>query len=68
MTDLVVLPADYPNWLTSLKQRILVTQQRAVLAVNRELVLLYWQIGHGILERRQVQGWGARSSTGWRSI
>lgn len=60
MTDLVVLPADYPNWLTSLKQRILVTQQRAVLAVNRELVLLYWQIGRDILERQQAQGWGAK--------
>ena len=60
MTDLVVLPTDYANWLTSLKQRILVTQQRAVLAVNRELVLLYWQIGRDILERQQAQGWGAK--------
>lgn len=54
MTDLVVLPADYANWLASQKQRILVTQQRAVLAVNRELVLLYWQIGRDTLERQQA--------------
>jgi hypothetical protein len=31
----------------------------AALAVNRELVLLYWQIGRDILERQAKQGWGA---------
>lgn len=35
----------------------------AVLAVNRELVLLYWQIGHDILSRQQQQGWGAKVVT-----
>ncbi|MBZ0188712.1 MAG: DUF1016 N-terminal domain-containing protein [Candidatus Obscuribacterales bacterium] len=30
---------------------------RAALAINRELVLLYWQIGRGILERRRTEGW-----------
>jgi predicted nuclease of restriction endonuclease-like (RecB) superfamily len=33
---------------------------RAALAVNRELVLLYWQIGRGILERPAIEGWGAK--------
>jgi predicted nuclease of restriction endonuclease-like (RecB) superfamily len=28
--------------------------------VNRELVLLYWQIGRDILTRQSVQGWGAK--------
>ncbi len=32
----------------------------SALAVNRELVLLYWEIGHAILERQQAEGWGAR--------
>lgn len=27
---------------------------------NRELVLLYWQIGRDILERQAQQGWGAK--------
>jgi predicted nuclease of restriction endonuclease-like (RecB) superfamily len=31
-----------------------------MLAVNRELVLLYWQIGRDILARQGEQGWGAR--------
>jgi len=60
MTDLTTLPADYPHWLTSLKQRIQGAQQRATLSVNRELVLLYWHIGRDILERQQAQGWGAK--------
>ncbi len=34
-------------------------QVRAGLAVNRELVLLYWQIGRDILSRQRAQGWGA---------
>ena len=60
MTDKLALPADYPNWLSSLKQRIHSAQQRAVLVVNRELVLLYWQVGCDILERQKIQGWGAK--------
>jgi hypothetical protein len=33
---------------------------RAALAVNRELVLLYWQIGREILTRQEQEGWGRR--------
>ena len=37
-------PEGYSDWLSDLKGRIHGAQQRATLAVNRELVLLYWQI------------------------
>ncbi len=60
MLDLVPLPADYAAWLTALKARIHAAQQRATLAVNRELVLLYCQIGRDILERQNREGWGAK--------
>ena len=50
------LPPDYTSWLASLKLRIQSAQQRAALAVNRELVLLYWQIGQDILARQSAQG------------
>ena len=53
-------PDGYANWLAELKPRIHLAQQRATLAVNRELVLLYWQIGHDILRRQAEQGWGAK--------
>ena len=64
MTDqpisLTPTPAGYADWLAELKTRIHTAQQRAALAVNRELVLLYWQIGRDILARQAEQGWGAK--------
>ncbi|HBH27491.1 MAG: DUF1016 family protein [Desulfofustis sp. PB-SRB1] len=53
-------PAGYAEWLGELKNRIHKAQQRATLAVNRELVRLYWQIGRDILARQAQQGWGAK--------
>lgn len=57
---LVPQPEGYADWLADLKGRIHGAQQRATLAVNRELVLLYWQIGRDILARQAQQGWGTR--------
>jgi len=54
------LTKEYGDFLQSLKLRIQQAQIRAALAVNRELVLLYWHIGREILERQKVQGWGAK--------
>ncbi len=53
-------PEGYSDWLTDLKGRIHNAQQRASIAVNRELVLLYWQIGRDILTRQNDQGWGSK--------
>lgn len=53
-------PEGYAQWLTDLKQRVYSAQQRAALAVNREMLELYWQIGNDILTRQQEQGWGAK--------
>ena len=53
-------PQGYADWLAELKTRIHNAQQRATLAVNRELVMLYWQIGKDILERQAREGWGAK--------
>ena len=58
--SLVPTPEGYADWLLDLKTRIHTAQQRAALAVNRELVLLYWQIGRDILARQASQGWGAK--------
>ena len=53
-------PDGYTDWLGDLKARIHAAQQRATLSVNRELVLLYWQIGREILARQVQQGWGSK--------
>lgn len=54
------LPINYPVFLESLKHRIRQAQVKASLAVNRELILLYWQIGKEILARQEQEGWGAK--------
>ncbi|MCE1181508.1 MAG: PDDEXK nuclease domain-containing protein [Rhodocyclales bacterium] len=59
-TRLLEPPSGYADWLADLKSRIHSAQQRATLAVNRELVLLYWQIGRDILARQAEQGWGSK--------
>lgn len=58
--SLETVPEGYAEWLADLKGRIHSAQQRAALAVNRELLLLYWQIGRDILMRQAEQGWGAK--------
>jgi predicted nuclease of restriction endonuclease-like (RecB) superfamily len=58
--QILSLNKEYGDFLQSLKTRIQQAQVRAALAVNRELVLLYWQIGREILERQKAQGWGAK--------
>src|SRR5665213_1785757 len=53
------LPANYPQFLAEIKARIAAARTRAVLAVNSELIKLYWEIGRDILEREQREGWGS---------
>lgn len=51
---------NYFALLDGLKQRIRTAQVKAALAVNKELVLLYWSIGKEILQRQQQEGWGRK--------
>jgi predicted nuclease of restriction endonuclease-like (RecB) superfamily len=55
-----LLPEGYDAFVRGLKERIRSAQVKAALAVNQELILLYWQIGRDILSRQQEQGWGAK--------
>jgi hypothetical protein len=60
MTTLPAAPDGYAIWLAEPKTTIRTARLRASLAVNTELITLYWQIGRGILERERRRGWGAR--------
>ncbi|MDD1450194.1 PDDEXK nuclease domain-containing protein [Sphingomonas sp. H160509] len=51
---------DYVQLLDTLKERIRTSRLRAALAVNEELILLYWEIGRDILDRQDSAGWGAK--------
>jgi len=60
MADFISTSKSYQDLLARLKSRIQTAQVRAAVAVNQELVLLYWQIGKEILTRQQLEGWGAK--------
>lgn len=57
MKPALVAPG-YSAFLTDVKSRIQTARLAAGRAVNRELVLLYWDIGRGILEKQSLQDWG----------
>lgn len=50
---------DFATLLADVKGRIQQAQTREVLAVNAELVRLYWDIGRIIDARQQIEGWGS---------
>jgi predicted nuclease of restriction endonuclease-like (RecB) superfamily len=52
--------AGYAPLLAELKSRVRTAQVKAALAVNRELIALYWDIGRVILQRQQAEGWGTK--------
>jgi predicted nuclease of restriction endonuclease-like (RecB) superfamily len=51
---------DYASVFSELKQRVFNSQQKAIYSVNKELVLLYWDIGNIILKNQSEQGWGSK--------
>lgn len=50
-------PEGYAEWLADVKARVHAAQQRAALAVSKELLQLYWQLGRDLSKRRRE--WGA---------
>ncbi len=53
-------PQNYFDCLDEIKRRIRSSQVKASLAVNQELVTLYWSIGRTILQQQEQEGWGAK--------
>lgn len=51
---------SYSVFVSDLKRKIGEARHRAALSVNRELILLYWNIGRDILARQDREGWGAK--------
>ena len=54
-----IRPRDYAGLLADIRQRVRHAQTRAVLAVNGELIRLYWDIGALIDRRQRQEGWGS---------
>jgi len=53
-------PDSYDVFFSDLKKRINTARVKAALAVNKELILLYWQIGTQILAKQAEEGWGSK--------
>ena len=54
------IPDDYATVLRDAKSAIQAARTRAVLAVNSQLIELYWTLGRLILDRQQAEGWGTK--------
>lgn len=52
--------SEYKNLISGIKNQIKTSRQKALLAVNKELLILYWNIGRTILEYQEKEGWGAK--------
>ena len=62
------MPTTYAPLLAGLKARVRVAQVKAAVALNRELMLLYWHIGREAGARKSSSGWRRiwrRSSRRW---
>src|SRR5690554_5667752 len=50
---------DYQSLFASVKAKIQNSQMKAALAVNSELLLLYWDLGEMILDQQKSAAWGS---------
>lgn len=55
-----VLDKKYAQLIQTLKQEIASSRIKAHLAVNKEMISLYWRIGNLMLERQKQEGWGSK--------
>lgn len=56
-----LLPLEYKAFLKEIKGKILSSQVKTALAVNRELITLYWEIRSEIFSKQQEKGWGSKT-------
>lgn len=56
-----MISKEYKIFLKEIKERILSSQIKAALAVNHELLTLYWEIGSKILLKQKNNGWGSKT-------
>lgn len=56
-----IVPREYKTFLKEIKERILSSQIKAAVAINRELITLYWEIGTTVYQKQKSEGWGAKT-------
>jgi predicted nuclease of restriction endonuclease-like (RecB) superfamily len=60
MELIMEITKTYQEYIASLKQEVVQCRMKAILSVNKELILLYWRIGKKILEMQEKEGWGSK--------
>lgn len=58
MEQQLVQQPNYRQWLSELKSNIRISQIKAAVAVNSELIHLYWNLGQQIVEKQEMPQWG----------
>lgn len=54
----LTITPEYRRFIEGLKTRVVSARIMAARSVNRELILLYWDIGRAIVEKQKILGWG----------
>lgn len=49
---------QYKKWLAELKNKVRSIQIKAAIAVNKELLTFYWELGADIVQRQSTTNWG----------
>ena len=49
---------EYSNWVVALKSTIKQRQIKAAIAVNSNLIMMYWDLGKQIIEKQENTKWG----------
>jgi predicted nuclease of restriction endonuclease-like (RecB) superfamily len=52
------LDTEYKNWISELKLKVRSAQIKAAMAVNKELILFYWDLGNMLSEKIKTSNWG----------
>jgi DUF1016 N-terminal domain len=50
---------EYTQLLVEIKKQIKTAQVKAIFAVSKELLKLYWFIGRTLVHKQQEHGWGS---------
>lgn len=56
-----ILTKDYKILFQDIKKRILSSQIKASISINKEMISLYWEIGSKVYNKQKINGWGTKT-------
>jgi len=56
----MILENNYSSVIAEIKAEIETARLKAAVSVNQHLLILYWKIGHIILQQQNIEGWGTK--------